>query len=620
MFTYDKHYDVIVVGAGHAGCEAALATARVGLKTLILTMNLDSIAQMSCNPAIGGLGKGHLVKEIDALGGEMGKVIDVTGIQFRMLNTKKGPAVWAPRAQADKKLYQFTMKYVLEKQENLDIKQGSVEKILVEDGKVSGIGTQEGIQYLCHAAILTTGTFLKGLLHMGESQKTGGRMGEASSGALSDALRQLGFEIGRLKTGTPPRANRRSIDFSKLEIQPGDPHPIPFSFSTVRIRQKQLPCYIGYTNEKTHEIIRANLHRSPLYAGRIKGIGPRYCPSIEDKVVRFPEKLRHQIFFEPEGRNTEEYYLNGISTSLPIDVQIAFVRTIEGLEHAEIMRFGYAVEYDYCPPTQLKMSLETKRIENLFFAGQINGTTGYEEAACQGIMAGINAAQKLRGGDPLVLGRFESYIGVVIDDLVTKGVEEPYRIFTSRAEYRLLLRQDNADLRLMKYGREVGLISEERYHTCLEKKRKIREAADRLKRMKVGGKSFDQILRRPEVGFEDLPWTPEELSGIPEEIRCQVELEVKYEGYIQKELASAKKLARLERKRIPENFPFEKVKGLKKEALEKLAKVRPHSLGQAGRIQGVTPCDLSLLLVALESGERNRSIDPEQSRTIDFEC
>ena len=601
MFTYDKQYDIIVVGAGHAGCEAALATARIGVRTLILTMNLDSIAQMSCNPAVGGLGKGHLVREIDALGGEMGKIIDRTGIQFRMLNTRKGPAVWAPRAQADKKLYQFTMKHVLEQQENLDIKQGTAEEIVVENGRVIGIETQEGIRYLCQAAIITTGTFLKGLIHMGEAQKTGGRMGEAPSGTLSDSLRRLGFEIGRLKTGTPPRVNRRSIDFSKLDVQPGDPHPVPFSFSTGRIKQKQIPCYIGYTNEKTHEIIRSNLHRSPLYAGRIKGVGPRYCPSIEDKVVRFPEKTRHQIFFEPEGRNTEEYYLNGISTSLPIDIQIAYVRTIKGLEHAEIMRFGYAVEYDYCPPTQLKMSLETKRIENLFFAGQINGTTGYEEAACQGIMAGINAAQKLLGKEPLVLGRYESYIGVVIDDLVTKGVDEPYRIFTSRAEYRLLLRQDNADLRLMKYGHEVGLISDEHYERCLEKKQRVCEEIERLKKMKTGNRFFNQILRRPEVGFEDLPWTPEELLEVPEEIRCQVELEVKYEGYIEKELASAKKLARLEQKRIPEDFSFETIKGLKKEALEKLKKVRPQSLGQAGRIQGVTPCDLSLLLVALES-------------------
>ncbi len=600
-FAYDKAYDIIVVGAGHAGCEAALATARLGFNTLLLTMNLDTIAQMSCNPAIGGLGKGHLVREIDALGGEMGKVIDRTGIQFRMLNTKKGPAVWAPRAQADKKLYQFTMKHVLEKQEHLDIKQGTASEILVEGGRVVGIGTQEGVQYRCRTAIITTGTFLKGLLHMGENQKDGGRMGEPPGGTLSDALRKLGFEVGRLKTGTPPRVNRRSIDFSKLEMQPGDPHPVPFSFSTIKIRQQQIPCYIGYTNERTHAIIRENLHRSPLYAGRIKGVGPRYCPSIEDKVVRFPGKTRHQIFFEPEGRNTEEWYLNGVSTSLPIDVQIAYVRTIKGLEKAEIMRFGYAVEYDYVPPTQLERSLETKRVENLFLAGQINGTTGYEEAACQGIMAGINAAQKIRGEKSFILKRSEAYIGVVIDDLVTKGVEEPYRIFTSRAEYRLLLRQDNADLRLMKHGHQIGLISDAQYDTCLEKKRRIRQVVERLKTFRAGSKRFDEILRRPEVGFENLPLPSEMLNEIPEEIRTQVELEVKYEGYIQKELQSARRLSRLERKVIPRDFDFLQVKGLKKEALEKLIKIKPESLGQAGRIQGVAPSDLSVLLVALES-------------------
>ena len=599
MFIYDKQYDVIVVGAGHAGCEAALAAARMGLKTLILTMNLDSIAQMSCNPAIGGLGKGHIVREIDALGGEMGRVTDRTGLQFRMLNTKKGPAVWAPRAQSDKKLYQFTMKHILEKQENLDVKQGAAEEILVEDGKVIGIDTEMGIRYHCRAAIITTGTFLKGLLHVGEAQAQGGRMGDQVSKTLSDSLKRLGFEIGRLKTGTPPRVNRRSIDFSKLEAQPGDLHPVPFSFTTTKIRQKQLPCYIGYTNEKTHEVIRANLSRSPLYAGRIKGVGPRYCPSIEDKVVRFPDKTRHQIFFEPEGRHTEEYYLNGLSTSLPTDVQVAFVRTIEGLEDAEIMRFGYAVEYDYVPPTQLNKHLETKRVSNLFFAGQINGTTGYEEAACQGIMAGINAGLKLRGKEPLILGRHEAYIGVLIDDLVTKGADEPYRMFTSRAEYRLLLRQDNADLRLMKYGHEIGLVSGERHQSCLLKKRKIREVVEKMETLKSENKSFTVILRRPEVGIEDLPWAPGELEEIPEDIRCQVELEVKYEGYIQKELASAKKLARLERKEIPDDFPFEQVRGLKKEAWEKLQRIRPRSIGQASRIQGITPCDVSLLMVEL---------------------
>ncbi|MBI4436727.1 MAG: tRNA uridine-5-carboxymethylaminomethyl(34) synthesis enzyme MnmG [Candidatus Omnitrophica bacterium] len=613
MFTYDKQYDIIVIGAGHAGCEAALAAARMGFQTLLLTMNLDSIAQMSCNPAIGGLGKGHIVREVDALGGEMARVTDRTGLQFRMLNTKKGPAVWAPRAQADKKLYQFTMKHVLEKQERLDIMQGAAEEILMEGGRVCGIETEMGVRYLCRAAVITTGTFLKGLIHVGESQTQGGRMGDPPSRTLSDSLRRLGFEIGRLKTGTPPRVNRRSIDFSKLEVQPGDPHPLPFSFSTVKIRQKQLVCYIGYTNEKTHGVIRANLHRSPLYAGRIKGIGPRYCPSIEDKVVRFPEKTRHQIFFEPEGRNTEEYYLNGLSTSLPPDVQIAYVRTIEGLEEAQIMRFGYAVEYDYVPPTQLKESLETKRIENLFFAGQINGTTGYEEAACQGLMAGINAGQKLKGKEPLILGRHESYIGVLIDDLVTKGADEPYRMFTSRAEYRLLLRQDNADLRLMKYGHEVGLISDAYYEECLKKKEQIREMMDYLKNQKAGNKRFDALLRRPEVGIEELPWAPGELQTVPEAIRSHVELEVKYEGYIQKEIVSARKMVRLEERKIPEDFPFEKVRGLKKEAYEKLVKIRPRSIGQAARIQGITPCDISLLMVELVAA--GKSLDRYDENT-----
>ena len=610
MYTYPKQYDVIVIGAGHAGCEAALATARMGLQTLLLTMNLDHIAQMSCNPAIGGLGKGHIVREIDALGGEMAKVIDRTGIQFRMLNTKKGPAVWSPRAQADKKLYQFAMKEVLEKQEQLDVKQAIVEELLVERGEFVGVETAPAVRYLGGACIVTTGTFLQGLIHVGENQLRGGRMGEQASTGLSASLARIGFEIKRLKTGTPPRVHRRSVDFSRLEPQLGDSIPFPFSFSTVRIRQKQMPCYIGYTNAKTHQIIRENLHRSAMYAGRIKGVGPRYCPSIEDKVVRFPDKTRHQIFFEPEGRHTEEYYLNGLSTSLPPEVQVAYVRSIEGLENAEIMRFGYAIEYDYAPPTQLTHTLQTKRIETLFFAGQINGTTGYEEAACQGLIAGINAGLLLKGERPLVLSRAEAYIGVLIDDLVTKGADEPYRMFTSRAEYRILLRQDNADLRLMKHGHRIGLIKDEPYQACLEKRRKIRDTVRQLRERRAGTVPLDRLLRRPEVHFETLP-LGEPLASLPVELKRQVEMAVKYEGYIQKELVSVRRLKRLERLEIPKRFAYEQVVGLKKEAREKLMRIRPESLGQAGRIQGITPCDLSLLLVSLQ-GDRRKGLDLEE--------
>ena len=610
MYTYPKRYDVIVIGAGHAGCEAALATARMGLQTLLLTMNLDHIAQMSCNPAIGGLGKGHIVREIDALGGEMARVIDRTGIQFRMLNTKKGPAVWSPRAQADKKLYQFTMKEVLEKQERLDVKQAIVEKLLVEGSKFVGAETAPSLRYLGRVCIVTTGTFLQGLIHVGEDQLRGGRMGEQASAGLSASLVRIGFEVKRLKTGTPPRVHRKSINFSGLELQYGDPVPLPFSFSTVRIRQKQMPCYVGYTNEKTHQIIRENLHRSAMYAGRIKGIGPRYCPSIEDKVVRFPDKTRHQIFFEPEGRHTEEYYLNGLSTSLPPEIQIAYVRSIEGLENAEIMRFGYAIEYDYAPPTQLNHLLQTKLIENLYFAGQINGTTGYEEAACQGLIAGINAGLLLKGMKPLILSRSEAYIGVLIDDLVTKGADEPYRMFTSRAEYRILLRQDNADERLMKHGYRAGLVGEEPYHFCLEKRKKVRDTVLQLRGRRVEGISLEQLLKRPEVHFEDLP-LDSSLAKLPVEIRLQVERTVKYKGYIQKELISVRRLKRLERLGIPKRFSYEQVVGLKKEAREKLIQIRPASLGQAARIQGITPCDLSLLLVSLQ-GDHRKGLDLEE--------
>jgi tRNA uridine 5-carboxymethylaminomethyl modification enzyme len=576
--SYDKEYDVIVIGGGHAGCEAALAVSRMGLKCLMLTMNLDTIAQMSCNPAIGGLAKGHIVREIDALGGEMAKVTDKTGIQFRLLNTKKGPAVQAPRAQADKKLYQLTMKKRLEDQEGLDIKQEIAEEILVRGSKVYGVACQTGMCYKAKAVIITTGTFLNGLIHIGLTTFPAGRMGEFPAVKLSESLRSLGFDIKRLKTGTPARINKRSIDLSKVQAQYGDPVPTPFSFSTGRIEQEQIPCYITYTNPGTHKYILDNLDRSPLYSGRIKGIGPRYCPSIEDKVVRFKEKERHQIFLEPEGINTDEIYLNGLSTSLPQDIQIAILRTIKGLENSEIMRFGYAIEYDFCPPTQVKPTLETKLIENLYFAGQINGTSGYEEAAAQGLMAGINAALKIRDNTPFVLERSEAYIGVLIDDLVTKGTNEPYRMFTSRAEYRLLLRHDNADTRLMEYGFKFGLISKARYDAMMTKKDLIRKGVELAK------------SRRPD-----------EAASFPEEVKKQVDLEIKYEGYIKRQVKEAERLRKLEKVKIPSSLEYKKIKGIRKEAQEKLDKIRPESIGQASRISGISPCDISMLYVYLES-------------------
>ncbi|MDP3787520.1 MAG: tRNA uridine-5-carboxymethylaminomethyl(34) synthesis enzyme MnmG [Candidatus Omnitrophota bacterium] len=576
--SYDKEYDVIIIGGGHAGCEAALAVSRMGLKCLMLTMNLDTIAQMSCNPAIGGLAKGHIVREIDALGGEMAKVTDKTGIQFRLLNTKKGPAVQAPRAQADKKLYQFTMKKRLEDQEGLDIKQESAEEILVKNGKVYSVACQTGMRYKAKAVIVTTGTFLNGLIHIGLTSFPAGRMGEFPAVKLSESLRSLGFDIKRLKTGTPARINKRSIDFSKVETQYGDPVPTPFSFSTERIEQEQVPCYITHTNPDTHKYILDNLDRSPLYSGRIKGIGPRYCPSIEDKVVRFKEKERHQIFLEPEGLNTDEIYLNGLSTSLPQDVQVSILRTINGLENSEIMRFGYAIEYDFCPPTQIKPTLETKLIENLYFAGQINGTSGYEEAAAQGLMAGINAVLKIRDDSPFVLARSEAYIGVLIDDLVTKGTNEPYRMFTSRAEYRLLLRHDNADMRLMEYGFKFGLISNSQYDAMRIKKDLIREGIELAK-----------AKRRDEI------------AAFPEEVKKQIDLEIKYEGYIKRQVKEAERLRKLEKVKIPPSLEYKKIKGIRKEAQEKLENIRPESIGQASRISGISPCDISMLYVYLES-------------------
>ncbi|MCZ6563968.1 MAG: tRNA uridine-5-carboxymethylaminomethyl(34) synthesis enzyme MnmG [Deltaproteobacteria bacterium] len=615
-----RDYDVIVVGAGHAGIEAALATARMGCRTLMLTLNLDHIGQMSCNPAIGGIGKGHLVKEIDALGGEMGMAIDETGIQFRILNTKKGPAVRASRAQADKALYRQRMKRVLENCPNLTLRQGSVEQLLVNNGRVNGVDTQLGEVFNGHRVILTTGTFLKGLIHVGDRNYSAGRAGDFAVHGLSVALARLGFKIGRLKTGTCPRLDRRSLDYSRLTVQHGDNNPTPFSFSTSAIRQKQIPCYITYTNNKTHEIIRSALHRSPIYSGIIKSRGPRYCPSIEDKVVRFANKERHQIFLEPEGYETTEIYPNGISTSLPHDVQVEMVHSIVGLENAEIMRPGYAIEYDYVDSTQLYPTLETKLVKGLYHAGQINGTTGYEEAASQGIIAGINAVLSLRGENPLILSRDQAYIGVLIDDLVTKGTDgEPYRMFTSRAEYRLLLREDNADLRLTELGYHLGIASQDSYRRTQEKKRKIEEILRTLDRnhinptMEVKQKlesigsaplrtptSLAQLLRRPEISFSHLCAFFPELAVTSTVLSLHAELQIKYTGYIQRQLEGVARFKKMENVRLPDDMDYSTINGLSREVREKLSVVRPRSLGQAYRIPGITPAAVSLLSVYLK--------------------
>ncbi len=609
----DRDYDIVVIGAGHAGCEAALAAARMGFSTCLFTINLDTIGQMSCNPAIGGLAKGHLVREIDALGGEMAKVTDKAGIQFRMLNMSKGPAVWSLRAQADRVLYRLEMRKSIEARKNLDIKQALVDKIITEDGKVQGVLTTLGIFYGARAAVVTTGTFLKGLIHIGLENFPAGRAGEFSSIGLSDSLQQLGLKMGRLKTGTPPRLDAKTIDFSKTEAQYGDDPPLPFSHATERITNPQLPCYITYTNKNTHEIILGNLDRSPLYSGKIKGIGARYCPSIEDKVVRFAERDRHQVFLEPEGLETKEYYANGIPTSLPYDVQVRFVRTIPGLEEAEIMRPGYAIEYDFVFPTQIKHNLETKIIEGLFLAGQINGTSGYEEAAAQGLMAGINAALKLQGKEPLILGRHEAYTGVLIDDLVTKGTNEPYRMFTSRAEYRLLLRHDNADLRLMDKGNEIGLLDEEVYQRFLEKRRLIGEELKRLKKTRIKfeedkSEALEQLLRRPEITYKFIDDnSPSDLALTPD-VKKQVEIQIKYEGYISQQMHLAERLKKIEGKKIPEDFDYKTVNGLSREVLCKLEEVRPANLGQASRIPGITPAAISLLMVAIERLRRGLKV------------